>query len=213
MYSHKWFLPFIIIYCHSFMLTAQPALTKIAKAGLAKDLKYLGNFIDAIQWQDSLGENIVIRSHSGIYQTQADVDSGTNSAALFAYRYLIKNDSVELGWKMTDFVKACELDITCNYLEDSLLITDLDKDSIAEVWLIYQKACRGDVSPAEMKVLMYEGSKKYAMRGVRRIQISKSEVIGGEYNFDNAFRTGDPLFRQYAKKLWKQYLLSDPEVQ
>lgn len=194
------------------MVVAQPVMIKISKADIPRHIKYVGEFIDAVHWHDSLGENVVIRSHTGLYQTQADVDSGTNSAALFAYRYLVKGDSAELGWKMTDFVKGCELDITANFLEDALHITDLDKDSIAEVWLIYQKACRGDVSPAEMKILMYEGDKKHAMRGVRRIQISETEILGGEYSFGAAFQKANAVFRQYAKKLWKQFLVADVEV-
>lgn len=212
MYPLKCVLAFMICSCLSLIVGAQPVMVKISKTDLPKHLKYAGEFIDAIHWHDSLGENVVIRSHTGIYQTQADIDSGTNSAALFAYRYLVKGDSVELGWKMTDFVKSCELDITANFLEEALVITDLDKDNIAEVWLIYQKACRGDVSPAEMKILMYEENKKHAMKGVRRIQISEKEILGGEYSFGAAFQKGNAVFRQYAKKLWKQFLMADLEV-
>ncbi len=212
MYLPKWLLPFIIICCHSYVLTAQPIITKLAKSSLGKSFKYAGNFIDAIQWKDSLGENIVIRSHSGIYQSPADRDNGTNSSALFAYRYILKNDTADLGWKMTDFIKACELDITCNFLQEGLVVTDLDNNNVAEVWLVYQKACRGDVSPADMKILMNEGKKKSVMSGVRRIQISKTEVIGGEYKFDASFKSGNTLFRQYAKKLWKQFLTTDLEA-
>ncbi len=212
MSHYKFFILLTGSACQYLFAIAQPAMVKLHRTALPKQVKFIGHFIDAIEWTDSLGKNVVIRSQSGIYQSKTDVDSGTNSAALFAYRYLVKNDSAELGWKMTDFVKACELDITANFLDEALLVTDLDKDSIGEVWFIYQKACRGDVSPAEMKILMYEGKKKNVVRGVRQIRISEKEVIGGEYHFDNAFTKGPLVFRQYAKKLWKKFLMADLEV-
>ena len=45
---------------------------------------------------------------------------------------------------------------------DSVKITDLDGDGLAEVWLAYEMWCKGDVSPSKLKVIMYEGSRKHA---------------------------------------------------
>ena len=183
---------------------AQMTTTMLTKTDLPKAVKYKGKLLDAFQYTDSLGDNIIVRSETGIFQTKADVDSGTNSADLFAYHYILKNDSVHLLWRVTDFVKACELDITCNFITDSFFVTDLDKDSIAEVWLLYQTSCRGDVSPNNMKIIMYEADKKYRMTGLRRIRLSPSEVLGGKYKFDATFLKGDAVFRNYAQKLWKE---------
>jgi len=184
---------------------AQIPTTVLTKTDLPKGIKYKGKLLDALQYTDSLGDNIIVRTETGIFQTKADIDSCTNSADLFAYHYVLENDTVRLVWRLTDFVKACELDITCNFLEDSAIVTDLDKDSIAEVWLLYQTSCRGDVSPNNMKIIMYEAEKKYAMKGLRKIRISSTEILGGKYVMDAAFLAGDPLFRNYAKALWKKH--------
>ena len=190
---------------------AQMTTTMLTKTDLPKAVKYKGKLLDAFQYTDSLGDNIIVRSETGIFQTKADVDSGTNSADLFAYHYILKNDSVHLLWRVTDFVKACELDITCNFITDSFFVTDLDKDSIAEVWLLYQTSCRGDVSPNNMKIIMYEGQKKYAMKGLQKIRVSPTEILGGKYVMDSAFITGDPLFKNYAKALWKKHEMNVDE--
>jgi hypothetical protein len=66
----------------------------LQKLSYPKRIKYKGKLLDAFQYTDSLGDNIIVRSETGIFQTKADVDSGTNSADLFAYHYILENDSV-----------------------------------------------------------------------------------------------------------------------
>ncbi|MEO6721367.1 MAG: hypothetical protein ABIN67_13445 [Ferruginibacter sp.] len=194
----------LFIQCIIPAAAAQMATTELTKATLPTSIKYKGKFIDAFQYKDTLGRNIIVRSETGIFRTKADVDSGTNSAGVYAYRYTLKDDSAMLAWSMIDFVKQCELDITANFVLNAFSVTDLDKDSIAEVWLVYQTSCRGDVSPNTMKIIMYEGDKKYRMTGLRKIQLSPSEVLGGKYKFDDSFLNGNAIFKNYAKELWKK---------
>jgi hypothetical protein len=208
------YLTLSILFCQIFcnQLYAQVFTTvKLTKANLPKFIKFKGKIIDAVQYVDSLGENIVLRSETGIYQSKADTDNGTNSADLFAYHYILKEDTALLLWRVTDFIKECELDITANFIEGAFFITDLDKDGTSEVWLVYQTSCRGDVSPNTMKVIMYEGQKKFAMKGERKIKVSPTEVLGGKYIFDAAFLKADAVFRDYAKKLWKKHELNVDE--
>lgn len=67
---------------------------------------------------------------------------------------------------------------------------------------MYKTVCHGDVSPVTMKIIMYEGNKKYAVRGDTRVSVSEGHTMGGEYTFDDAFKNGPAAFREYAKKLW-----------
>ena len=190
---------------------SQVVFTNLTKSNLPKSIKYKGKFIDALQYKDSLGENIIIRSETGIYQTKADIDSGTNSADLYAYRYILKGDSALLAWRLIDLVKQCELDITANFINSAFFLTDLDKDHIAEVWVVSQTSCRGDVSPNTMKIIMYEGIQKYTVKGLRKIQLSRTETLGGTYTFDANFKKGNAVFRDYAKMLWKKNEVNEDE--
>ena len=72
---------------------------------------------------------------------------------------------------------------------------------------MYKTVCHGDVSPSDMKIIMYENDKKYAVRGTNKVQISPKEYTGGQYAFDEAFKKAPEAFRQYAAQLWKKNLL------
>ena len=188
---------------------AQVTVTKLTRAELPKEIKFRGRIVDAHRYKDTLGQNLVIRTETGIYRTRADIENSTNSARLYAYHYTLNEDSAQLTWTLTDHILACELDLSANFIENAFSMTDLDNDGIAETWLVYQTYCRGDVSPGTLKIIMYEGVNKYAMRGARKIPVSPTEVLGGKYSFDKAFLNAADTFRNYAKKLWKKY---EPEA-
>ena len=72
---------------------------------------------------------------------------------------------------------------------------------------MYKTVCHGDVSPSNMKVIMYQGLQKYAMRGRNKVKISETETEGGEYTFDKVFVDGPISFRNFAIKLWEKNIL------
>ena len=108
---------------------------------------------------------------------------------------------------MNDFVKHCEFDIKASFIKNSFAVTDLNNDGKAEVWMMYKTSCTSDVSPSDMKIIMYEGEKKYAIRGKNKVKISDKAYEGGEYTFDEIFKKGPLAFRDYATKLWKKNIL------
>jgi hypothetical protein len=189
------------------LLGGQPALAqfnvvKLDKSSLPAGLKYAGLIASAVQWTDALGENIVIITETGEKRSMSSSDS--RDAELYAYHYLLRDDSRTLTWKVYDYVKGCPVDIKASFIRSGFAVTDLDKDNIAEVWLMYNTACRGDVSPANMKVIVYEGVRKYAMRGRNRVKVSEKETEGGDYLLDENFQNAPETFKQYAAKLWKK---------
>ena len=205
--QQKFLYQFILMCIVSCTCKAQFTVTKPGKNNIPALIKYNGKFAGAIQWKDKQGNNLLLRTETGIFQSKTDTNTGTKTAELYAYHYLVGDDSTVLQWKLVDFERACELDLVTNFLEKDILVTDLDKNGIAETWLVYQTVCRGDVSPANMKIIMHEGTKKYAMKGTRKMKVSSTEIFGGEYTFDNAFLKGNIAFRTYAQQLWKKHEL------
>lgn len=67
---------------------------------------------------------------------------------------------------------------------------------------MYKTVCHGDVSPCDMKIIMYQGTQKFAMRGQNKVKISKNESIGGKYTFDKAFIEAPKSFTNFALTLW-----------
>jgi hypothetical protein len=58
-----------------------------------------------------------------------------------------------------------------------------------------------------MKVIMYQGQQKFAMRGQQKTKVSATAYIGGDYKFDKAFASAPQEFRIYAQKIWKENLM------
>ena len=160
-----------------------------------------GKILKEVPYKDSRGDNIVILSRS-------DRDGVTRSSDLYAYGYTNDGSSPSLSWKMYDYIHECPVDLTADFSGQSPIITDLDKNGISEVWLVYYIGCRGDISPDTMKIIMYEGNKKYALRGETYLAFDGTEM-GGKYKADPAFDAAPAAFRQYADKLWQKYKRRD----
>jgi hypothetical protein len=199
----------LLIFCLVFMtpslIFAQSSfkVTKPGKAKLPGGIKFAGELKEAVRWNDKLGDNIAITSETGKYQNTAwKHDNSGSDAELFAYHYIV-GDTARQTWKIYDFIKDCDLDMEANFVKGSLRVTDLNKDGVAEVWLMYKVNCAGDVSPVTMKLIMYEGDKKYAARGTTRVKLK--EYMGGDYTLDDAFKTAPAAYKTNVDKLWKQY--------
>ena len=197
------FSTFIILTLTHISSYGQVKLTKVDSANLPQNLKYVGHIINAVKWTDSLGLNYVITTETGRIYSKAK-DDDLFDAFLYAYHYVIKNGNNKSIWKIYDYNKGCDLDLDFYFIDSTFAVTDLDKNGIAEVWIMYKNSCHGDVSPVPTKIIMYEGNKKYALRGETRVQVSETDYVGGNYSIDGNFKNGKPAFRQYAEKLWAQ---------
>ncbi|RWY57393.1 M949_RS01915 family surface polysaccharide biosynthesis protein [Mucilaginibacter gilvus] len=188
-------------------LFAQVKTTKLDKNTIPKSIKYEGHIIDAVSFTDKDGEHIVVTTESGLTASKGADSEGYRDAALHAYHYKKTGTELKLTWQTYDFVKDCPVDVTASYLPKSFAVTDLDSNGKAEVWLMYKTVCHGDVSPSDMKIIMHEGDKKYAVRGTNKVQVSPKEYAGGKFIYDEAFKTGPKAFREYAGNLWKNNLM------
>src|SRR5215213_187834 len=183
---------------------AQLKLARLGKNSVPKNIQYNGNIIQAVRWTDSRGDNIVILTETG--KTQSKNNEGSD-AALYAYHFLVSGDSIRQTWRVYDYVKECPVDMFLYFVDKAFVVTDLNKNGQAEIWIMYKVSCQGDVSPVPMKIIMYQDNKKFAVRGTTRVQVSANEYMGGDFTFDEAFKKAPAEFREYAQKLWKQQKL------
>ncbi|WP_294736605.1 M949_RS01915 family surface polysaccharide biosynthesis protein [uncultured Flavobacterium sp.] len=186
---------------------------KVDVKKLPEGIRYEGVIRDAISYIDKSGDNIVIITETGAYSsTKFKHENEGEDAELFAYHYNVKNGVVHQTWKMYDYQADCPFDMELVFLSDTFQITDLDGNGISEVWVIYKNCCSSDVSPCSMKIIMHEGSQKFAMRGSNKVFIGFNsegvkEYFGGEYTFDAAFRNGKKKFRDFAMELWGKNIM------
>mgnify|MGYP003618693051 CR=1 FL=1 len=180
----------------------QLKISKVDTTKLPKGIKFSGHITNSAKWTDSFGVHYVLTTETGQYFSKDQENNEVKNAELFVYHYIIKSDSLKLLWKIYDQNKNCEFDVFTKFIDEAFKLTDLDKNGIAEVWVMYENQCTSDVSPAPTKIIMYEGNKKYAIRGENRVKLSEKEFIGGQYTLDENFKNGNLLFRQFAINLW-----------
>ncbi len=184
------------------------ALTHLTKSELPKGITFKGNLKEAVRWTDKSGVNLVITCETEEAVSKTAPSEDYREKYLFAHHYLLFEDSIKQTWKVTDYIKECPLDIAADFVKNTFQVTDLDKDGVGEVWMMYLLTCTGDVSPAEMKIILYEGTQKHAMRGENKVDIGNGEFVGGDYKFDKAFNQAPTVFRDFAKKLWNANVMA-----
>lgn len=182
-------------------------VTILEKSKLPSGIKYPGKLQNALRWSDKSGDNILVTAETGNYRNpKFKHENDGADAELYAGHYMV-GDSLQLTWKVYDFINDCNVDLEATFIKNTLQVTDLNNDGVGEVWLMYKTVCQGDVSPLTMKIIMYEGNQKFAMRGHNKVKVSASEYIGGDYKFDEAFSAGPVAFRDFALKLWNKNIL------
>lgn len=117
-------------------------------AGLSPDGAVAG-----LRFEDGNGDNVVVLR-------QIPNDAGGQE--LFADHALVGGRVMR---EVRDGVDECPLDLTADFVSGSLDVHDDDEDGVGEVTFTYQLACRGDVSPAEQKLLVLEDGEKFILRG------------------------------------------------
>jgi len=184
--------------------------------------KHKGDIDRAFRWNDESAENYVIYCETKMYKSHPEMKDSIEgylngvpiynsefdekTQEIFIYYFRSGKDSIETVWRINDLVKDCEFDIRTNLVDSALTITDLNNNRVPEIWIIYKKTCSSDVSPLEMKLIMYEGKKKYAIRGETRSETERNFSLKDSPKvIDDAFMKGDKRFLAYANSLWKKH--------
>lgn len=150
-----------------------------------------------LTFTDAKGEHQV-RFELSPVKTKQGADQEERSQELLVVHTLGKKEL----WRAKDFVTACAFDLSLELYEGSVTVTDLDGDGEAEVGFAYRLGCRSDVSPLGAKLLLYEGSTKYALRGESFEQVGEKEFAGGDFKADPAFDKAPPSFLEHARARW-----------
>ena len=164
--------------------------------------KVEGKVVASARFNDSKGRNIIL-----VYESeQQSGNDGSASKNLFGYHFISGKESLLL-WKINDYIRQCEVDVTLEYIENSLAITDLDDNGTGESSFLYKLSCKGDVSPDDMKLIMHEGDKKFAIRGTMDLDVTGYGFEKGNMKVDDSFNSAPSVFKDYAIKRWNKFKL------
>lgn|GEM_PF-1209716 len=158
-----------------------------------------GNIINGAGWTDANGIYTVLLS-----QTENKMINGQQNQRIYASCFKNESGKWTREWLVQDFIENCEVDATCEFFPQSLTVTDNDHNNTGEVTFLYKLSCKGDVSPDQKKLIMYEGTTKYAIRGTT-ILLFNGGKEGGEKKTDPSFNTAPKSLLDFANLQWDKF--------
>jgi hypothetical protein len=207
---------------------------QLDSASIPTGLNVKGNIQEAWQWNDSLGENLMITTHVDPYEVKEknEFDETGQTAELHVFHFIKNEAGYTQRWKISDKENNCPFDISAGFIPKTTTVTDLDNDGIAETTVVYKLACRSDVSPAFMKIIMHEDTAKYSLRGRMWIKAGEEDKFQvtendmnleklprkadeydqetqsyGRYETEKEFNNVPASFLQHARSLWIKHVV------
>ena len=174
------------------------------------DMPVQGRVVSGLRWKDIEGENVLVFSERlSEMPPSEDLDIPGEPArnhALFAAHYLKPRDGSETVLKrlVRDASGPCQFDVVASFVSASFAVSDLDADGVGEATFAYEVACRSDVSPSTMKLLLLEAGEKYILRGTRAISLGGGKFQGGDFTPGARLRQGHSLFLGHTSAMWKK---------
>lgn len=159
-----------------------------------------GTFIEGLGWRDAVSEHRVLFTAIPVKLNK----SGRQSGAIYAYCFVQSGGAWQKEWEVKDRIENCEVDATCEFFPGSFTITDKDGNNQGEVCFLYKLSCKGDVSPDEKKLIMYENGIKYAIRGSTVLQFEGGKE-GGDKKIDAAFTKAAKPLLDFANSQWDKF--------
>lgn len=180
---------------------------------LPQEIRYKGKVVAGARWLDKKGENLLLLCETGSFNSPVPPNSKKNpygdwgmAAELYAYHYAKIKEKFTLLWKLNDSMKICPLDLEATFLPNSLSITDLDHNSVAESTFLYKLGCRGGLDPVQLILIIHEGKAKYALRGETMVPTGPGKKLGGQKTIDPAFRRAPKAFLDHALQQWNAFV-------
>jgi len=162
-------------------------------------VKASGTVIRTIAWRDSKGDNVAVFSSTTTSKTKGEVTLSTKS--IFVDVFSGKDGKFKKIRNVKEVVGKCEWDVVNDFFDTSVAVTDLDGNGQGELTFGYRSACRSDMSPADMKVLVLDGSKKYILRG----QTSLPRDGAPADDFTSDFKGAPEKFLAHAARVWAKF--------
>jgi len=181
-------------------------IRRVAASSLPSDISRIPDIRLCFRWTDSTGDNVIVSTGKSLRPSENPgyLDfSYSKEFVPYVYRFLLKNDSADLVWRTPGSGLSCQVTGKGDNVKSSFIVTDLDKNSVAEIWIIFKAVCADAQGPSPMKIIMYQFNRRYLQNGTRLYKNGEKST-GGTYQFDDAFKQAPSVFKDYADQLWKK---------
>ena len=156
---------------------------------------------DAWGWRDANGENVFVVTYADSEGAESDYDSSRSRSMVITHDVLGSDGPVTRKRTVRDFVNDCPFDLHLLLEKDSLQVSDLDGDGLAEITFAYQFTCTSDVSPRSRKMLLLEDGEKYILRGHTGLNLPGMQMPS-EFEVDPSVEKGPKVFRDHLIAAW-----------
>ena len=219
--------------------------TAVPEAQIPATQRLPGKLAEAWRWMDANGENLLVvyltderPDHPLDPRNAIDGGADERQRQLAARQYVRQpGQPYRELWHLRDEVRHCSFSLNLALLPQSTAVTDLDHDGQSETTLLYAQGCRSDVSPDGLKLIMHEGTAKYALRGYTVVQFDSVPArqrqptnpcclgdlneqqldkmyedpkasYAGRYFNETEFQQ-QPEFLRFARQQWQQFSVFD----
>lgn len=178
---------------------------------IPKYLDFKGTVVEALQWKDKLGSHILLQTVTGHFLRKEFNDNNKKDFTLEdkseLYCYLFTKTDTDLEykrkWRIYDFNDCFGVDWFTGFIPSATTITDINNNGIAEVTIPYVIICRGGMDPGSMKIISYEDTTKYVLRGSTMLMCDSKTPYGGEFTESENLKNNRPL-SSFLKAHWER---------
>lgn len=178
---------------------------------IPKYLDFKGTVVEALQWKDKLGSHILIQTVTGHF-LRKEYDSNNSKdytledkSELYCYLFTKTDTDIEFKrkWRIYDFNDCFGVDWFTGFIPSATTITDVNHNGIAEITIPYVIICRGGMDPGSMKIISYEDTTKYVLRGNTMLMCDSKTPYGGEYTPSENLKNNQTL-NTFLKTHWER---------
>jgi hypothetical protein len=181
-----------------FQVMADTASIAIAEKFVKNNrLQIMAEIVDASNWIDKAGNHTMVVCQ----KFEKELCSPGYKSAIYGYQFTNDKNSARMDWKIQDFsTNACE---SVQYLKNSLIVKDIDGDSIMETRFCYEFS-HDCCDPIKVKYLLHAKKQKYAIRG--QVPMESGNSSQTKKDFDTLFASAPPAIKAFASADWDQFI-------
>lgn len=153
---------------------------------IPKEFKYENNIQFALKWNDKKGDNyfIVTISNKELKEVERDTIEFWEVYNYNAYLYIRTKERETTPWPKNQDGKglSCRSGVLVSVIKNTVSVTDIDKDSIAEVVFASRWRCRNDSVPtyANIELKIFEFETIYSIEGIGFEEGTKNKELSIE---------------------------------
>jgi hypothetical protein len=166
-----------------------------------------GTVLEAIHWRDAFAEHYAVTS---FIASDSKTETRTNTAiSLRFYHYAKKKGESRFNilHQSVSNAKACPLDIEAFLLPQKMLLSDIDKNNMLEIFIPHWLDCPdANFASLNFQLIMWEGQREFFQHG-----LADTKTNTAKYTFTSPWSRLPENVRNHAAAIIKHQVASLPK--